>query len=317
MALRFLDRLTELLANGPNPREPWLEGTAEQIQGLVGSIFEQAGESGPAIKDLLHGTWLGHALHPALILLPAGSWTTAAILDVVGDEDGADTAIGFGILTSLPTAASGLADWTYTQGRSRRIGLVHAMLNGAALGCYSLSWLARKGGSRGLGVTLSTVGLGTLVVSAYLGGELSYALGQGVSRIAWSPDVSDESDQLDDFKPVAKLDDVREGQVTSAELEIDGSKIPLVLMKRGREVLALNGVCSHLGGPLAEGKLVEEWCVECPWHGSRFDFRDGNVVRGPAAYPQPRYEVRVRDGMVEARIARPSGDAANRILTSL
>jgi nitrite reductase/ring-hydroxylating ferredoxin subunit len=317
MALRLFDRLTELLANGPNAREPWLDDTAEQLQGALTSVFSEAGENGQAIKDFLHGTWLGHALHPALILLPAGSWTTAAILDVVGDRQGADTAIGFGILTSLPTAASGLADWSYTSGRSRRIGLVHAILNSAALTCYSLSWLARRGGSRGLGVTLSTVGWGTLVVAAYLGGELSYALGQGVNRIAWSPDVSGESEQLDDFKPVVKLDDVREGRLTGAELDVDGKKVPLVLTKHGREVLALNGVCSHLGGPLAEGKLVDEWCVECPWHGSRFDFRDGEVVRGPAAYHQPKYEVRVRDGMVEARLARPAGDVANQILTSL
>ena len=129
--------------------------------------------------------------------------------------------------------------------------------------------------------------------------------------------MSEESDQVDDFKPVAKFDEVREGRLNSAEFEVDGSKIPLVLMKRGREVLALNGVCSHMGGPLPEGKLVDEWCVECPWHGSQFDFRDGSVVHGLAAYPQPKFETRVREGMVEVRLARPSGDIVEEILTSL
>jgi len=317
MALRLLVRLTELLADGPDPKQPWLEGPAAAVQEAVSGVFEQAGPTGATIKNILHGSWLGHALHPALILPPAGAWTTAAILDFVGDERGADTAIGFGILSSIPAALSGTADWMNTSAKARRLGLVHAALNSAALSCYTLSWLARKGGQRGLGVTLSTAGLSTLVLSGYLGGEISYALGQGVNRNAWSPDVGETSAELDDFKPVAKFADVPEGRLTAAQLEVDGTKIPLVLMKRGKEIFALNGTCSHLGGPLADGRLVDEWCVECPWHGSRFDFRDGDVVNGPAAYPQPRYEIRVRGEMVEARLARPTGDVTNQLASSL
>jgi nitrite reductase/ring-hydroxylating ferredoxin subunit len=43
--------------------------------------------------------------------------------------------------------------------------------------------------------------------------------------------------------------------------------------------------------------------VVCPWHGSRFDLCTGEVRAGPAVYPQPRYETRVRSGLVEIRIA--------------
>lgn len=316
MTAKLLERMTLLLADGPDPRKPWLEEPGERLQGNVAALFERTGETGLKLKDLLHGTWLGHALHPALILAPAGSWLTAAVLDLVGDEDGARTAIGFGILASLPAAASGLVDWQYTGGRSRRVGLAHAALNSAALGLYTLSWLARRNGHRGLGVLLSTKGLLTMTVAAYLGGEISYALGQGVNRNAWSPDVGDTSDELDDFRAVAKLDDVREGRLTAANLDLGETKVPLVLMRRGNEVLALNANCSHMGGPLAEGRLVDEWCVECPWHASRFDFRDGEVTRGPAAYPQPRFETRVRDGQVEARVARPAPDVLQHILTA-
>jgi len=316
MAAKLLERITLFLADGPDPRSPWLEAPAEQLQGRLMTLFEQAGESGIKLKDALHGTWHGHALHPALILAPAGSWLTATVLDLVGDDDGAQTAIGFGVLSALPAAASGLADWGYTEGRSRRMGLAHAALNGAALSLYTLSWLARKNGHRGLGILLSTKGLLIMTMSAYLGGEISYALGQGVNRNAWSPDVADLGDELDDFRPVAQFVELREGRLSAAELDLGETKIPLVLMRRGNEVLALNSVCSHMGGPLAEGRLVEEWCVECPWHGSRFDFRDGEVTRGPAAYPQPKFETRVRDGAVEARVARPSPDVMEKILTS-
>ena len=230
------------------------------------------------------------------------------MLDLVGDENGARTAIGFGVLASLPAAASGLVDWGYTEGRGRRLGLAHAALNSAALGCYALSWLARKNGHRGLGVLLSTKGLLTMTVAAYLGGEISYALGQGVNRNAWSPDAADPGENLDDFRARGEARRPARRAAERGRARPGRTKVPLVLMRRGNEVLALNGNCSHLGAPLAEGRLVEEWCVECPWHGSRFDFRDGEVTRGPAAYPQPKFETRVRDGQVEARVARPSPD---------
>lgn len=316
MSAKFFERLSALITDGPDPRAPWLEEPASQLQESLTESFDQAGETGVKVRDVLHGTWLGHALHPALILAPAGSWLTAAVLDMAGDERGARTAIGFGVLTALPTAASGVVDWSYTEGRPRRVGLAHAALNGAALGLYTLSWLARKGGNHALGVTLSTTGLLAMGLGAYLGGEISYALGHGINRNAWSPDVADLGDEIDDFREVAVFDDLREGRVTGAELDLGEVQIPLVLMRRGKEVLALNGVCSHMSGPLAEGRLVDEWCVECPWHGSRFDFRDGAVTQGPAVYSQPKYETRVRDGKVEARLARPTSDILDQILTS-
>jgi nitrite reductase/ring-hydroxylating ferredoxin subunit/uncharacterized membrane protein len=289
---------------------------AGQLQQAVTSAFEQAGERGVVVKDALHGTWLGHVLHPVLVTLPIGSWTTAAVLDAMGERDGADTAVGFGILSSLPTAAAGLVDWSYTEGKPRRVGFAHAALNGGALACYGLSWLARKSGHRGFGVTLSTVGFALVGMSGYLGGELSYTLGWGVNRNAWSPEVEQLAPSPSEFVPVMQADDVREGVLTAAEVSLGEVKVPLVLMRKGQEVLALNATCSHLAGPLAEGKLVDEWCVECPWHQSRFDFRDGSVQQGPAAYPQPKFDARIMDGMVEVRPAVSPADAVDRLLTS-
>jgi nitrite reductase/ring-hydroxylating ferredoxin subunit/uncharacterized membrane protein len=289
----------------------------ERLQKAVGATFDQAGERGTVLKNALQGTWLGHPLHPALVAVPIGGWTMAAVLDLVGARQAADTAVGFGIVTSLPTAAAGLVDWSYTQGKPRRLGLAHATLNSAALACYTTSWLARKAGQRGVGIALSTVGLSLIGVAGYLGGELSYSLGQGVNRNAWSPEVEQVGPNPTDFVPVIKADDVREGRITGAEVKLGDATVPLVLMRKGREILALNGTCSHLGGPLAEGKLVDEWCVECPWHASRFDFRDGSVTQGPSAYPQSRYDTRVVDGMVEVRPAASPADAVDRLIASV
>jgi len=60
----------------------------------------------------------------------------------------------------------------------------------------------------------------------------------------------------------------------------------------GGKYYAIRNTCTHLGGPLAQGKL-EDHVVECPWHGSRFDLATGEVKRGPAQTPEPVYEVRV------------------------
>jgi nitrite reductase/ring-hydroxylating ferredoxin subunit len=239
------------------------------------------------------------------------------VLDVVGSRRGADTAIGLGILAALPTAASGLVDWSYTEGKPRRVGFAHAALNSAALTCYGLSWMARRRGHRGIGVTLSTLGMALVSSAGYLGGELSYTLGQGINRNAWSPEVEQLAPSPSNFVPVVKADEVREGVLTAAEVSLGEVTVPLVLMRKGQEILALNATCSHLAGPLAEGKLVDEWCVECPWHQSRFDFRDGSVQQGPAAYAQPKFEARISNGMVEVRPAASPADAVDRLLTSV
>ena len=85
---------------------------------------------------------------------------------------------------------------------------------------------------------------------------------------------------------------------------MEGQKLPLVLLKRGAEVLALSAVCSHWGGPLDEGELLADNVVQCPWHGSRFSLHDGSVQQGPAAFPQPCFQARIRGDNVEVRRAR-------------
>ncbi len=55
---------------------------------------------------------------------------------------------------------------------------------------------------------------------------------------------------------------------------------------------AIGNVCTHEEGPLDQGRL-EEYEVECPWHGSRFDIRTGQVILGPASGPESVYEVKL------------------------
>ena len=147
--------------------------------------------AGP-VKDGLSGTWLGHALHPLLTDLPIGTWTSAVLLDWLGGGRGADRAadrlIGIGLAAAVPAAVTGWNDWADSEVASasvRRVGIVHAAANVAAVGLFGASLAARRGGARGGGKLLALLGAGAIGVSGHLGGHLSYAKGVGVDQTAF------------------------------------------------------------------------------------------------------------------------------------
>src|SRR3954466_6502806 len=116
----------------------------------------------PALKDFLHGTWLGHPLHPVLVQVPVGSWLSASLLDAVPPLRPAATAmIGTGVVAAVPAALAGAADWSEQETGVRRLGALHALLNTAALGLYVGSLVARGRGRGGLRRGLAYPGAGS------------------------------------------------------------------------------------------------------------------------------------------------------------
>jgi nitrite reductase/ring-hydroxylating ferredoxin subunit/uncharacterized membrane protein len=250
------------------------------------------------VKDALHGTWLGHAVHPLLVAVPIGMWSGATLLDLAGGrgaQAAAQRLVGAGVLLVAPTAATGLADWSALGAfrRPRRVGLVHAAANAVTAAVYGASWWARVRGDHARGRTLALVGALGLSVGGYLGGHLAYSEGVGVNRNA------DRSPEPADWTDAAGVSDVVAGELYGVDVEGQ----PVVLSRRGDEVLAIGAVCGHYGGPLADGELTGdgEPCVVCPWHGSEFRMRDGSVARGPATAPQPSFEVRTVGDRVQVR----------------
>ena len=278
-------------------KQDWLEPIADRLQPAIAGALGADGSIGPKVADLLHGTWLGHPLHVVLTDVPLGSWTAAAVLDVLEEKTGsstmgrgADAAIALGLAGAAGAAITGLADWSKIGGgQPRRIGLAHGLLNATATACYVTSLCLRRTHSRRAGRRFALLGLMVSSVAAYLGGHLVFKEKIGVDHTA-------DHSPPEDFLPVLAEAELREEELR--RVQADG--MPVLLVRKGQRIYAIAETCAHLGGPLSEGKL-EDATVRCPWHGSRFSLEDGRVLEGPSVHAQPVLDVRVRDGQIEVR----------------
>jgi len=285
--------------------KPLVRDVAQRIERLDGldryarpvrDFVYRAVPNNTTVKDFLSGTWLGHPLHPVLTDVVLGSWTSAAMLDVVGGRDTRKAArrlIGLGILAALPTAVAGLADWSDLRKGPQRVGMVHAAGNVATIGLMTLSWNARRRGKGLTGRFYAMVGMGVATGSAWLGGHLSFGRGVGVNQTAF--------DELPPgWESVMEFGALSEGKPVAAE--VDGTTV--MLYRHDGRIDAIGNRCSHRGCPLHKGTVNDDGSVTCPCHGSTFRLSDGAILRGPATAPQPSFETRVQDGRVEIR-ARP------------
>ena len=141
--------------------------------------------------SVLRGDWLGHAVHPVLTDVVIGTWTSASVLDLIGGPDATAAAqqlVGAGLLAVGPTAWTGWAEWSAAGPREKRVGLVHAVTNGLAIGIYTASWVARKRGRHDTGARLALAGAAVAGVAGYLGGHLAGARQVGSHHPAYDED---------------------------------------------------------------------------------------------------------------------------------
>ena len=268
-----LDRLEQLEQLDPvvSPLSSVVDGT---LKGRAG--------------DVLHGTWLGHPLHAALVQVPVGAFLSANLMDVAGERRSARVLAAVGLASAVPAAAAGAADWSRSNPSTQRSGLVHAMLNTVGLGLWAGSLARRRSGG---GALLGLLGTSALAVSATIGGHLAYRKGLGADSQA---DIEDTGPT--DWTDVGDAD-IPEGKPVLR----DAAGTPVLLVRTGSSITALADRCAHQAGPLHEGEL-KDGCVTCPWHGSTFRMEDGSVVHGPSVHPQPAFDVREQDGRLQVKL---------------
>ncbi|MEV4516028.1 Rieske (2Fe-2S) protein [Dactylosporangium sp. NPDC049525] len=270
-----------------------LDRVADRLRGLA------AGTVGKGrLGDLLHGLPIGHPLHPAVVQFPVGAWMSTAVLDLLpGTRHAATALLAAGTAGALPAAMTGAADYATLPREQRRVALVHAAANTAALSLFTASVVARLRGRHGRGRALSFAGLGIAGASAYLGGHLAFGQGGGVNHSAAALHLLPRG-----WHRLGATDTIPDGQVSTRQL----GDTPIVVYREQDRFTAFAGRCAHQGGPLTAGITVDvdgARCLRCPWHGSVFRLADGRAVRGPAGSDQALLRTRVRDGQLEA--ARP------------
>jgi hypothetical protein len=121
---------------------------------------------------------LGHALHPFLTDIPIGFWTSSMVLDLVGGpgaRQASQRLVAFGLLSTVPTVVTGLAEWKDTDRAQNRVGTAHASLNATATLLYSCSYAARRQGAHGRGVVLGMAAGAVATAAGYLGGHMTIA----------------------------------------------------------------------------------------------------------------------------------------------
>jgi nitrite reductase/ring-hydroxylating ferredoxin subunit len=216
---------------------------------------------------------------------------------VPGTRRASQALVAAGLAGALPTALTGIADWGSLHREQQRVGLVHAAGMATTGLLYSASLVARYQGRDAAGRAFGFAGLSTLLAGGFLGRHLAFRQAAGASHaekvghlvtLGWH-DVCSAADLPDGWPVTRRL-----------------GYINLFVLRIGDDVHVLTDRCSHLAGPLHQGRIVNDdnadVCVVCPWHGSTFRVADGSVVHGPATARQPAFETRVtEEGTLQVR----------------
>lgn len=291
--MRPFDDLTSL------ERAEWLDRPAAAVRSVLQRVLRHQG-----VKDALHGVWLGHPLHPGAAQFALGAFTSAATLDTLrGSRSASSQLIIAGLAATVPTVASGWADWGDAHEDQQRVGLVHAAANGTAVALFVAALAARARGRSG---RLPSVAGGVVAgVGAVLGGHMGYRQALGANHAEAVTHIGPAQ-----WKSLGPLVDLPENKPVQRR----AGAVDVVVVRRGDGVTVLADACSHLAAPLSDGELIDadgDARLVCPWHRSEFRLADGCVVHGPATASAPRFESRVSGGVVEARVVRiPGVDAA-------
>jgi len=236
-------------------------------------------------------SYKSHPIHPILIVFPSAFLSGCVILDSISIfaeketlwEVGKILAI-MGIIGGLIAAIPGIIDFVYTippDSSARKRAIKHALLNVSSLVLFSLAIVIRQNelSSRFVVLGIEVVGFVLLLIAAWHGGTLVYRNQIGVDiRYAGAGKWKEER-LTNEGKPivVAKKDELEENQMKLIHV---GDK-RIVIGKTVTGYVAFDDHCTHRGGSLAGGTMICE-TVQCPWHGSQFDVRTGNLKSGPA-----------------------------------
>jgi uncharacterized membrane protein/nitrite reductase/ring-hydroxylating ferredoxin subunit len=235
----------------------------------------------------------GHPLHPMLIPFPIAFGVGCLVLDLAGRlgewptvwAAGAYLSVG-AVITGLVAGVPGFIDYIGVvppNSSAKKRATYHMLVNVTALGLVAVGWAFRDVETLKPGtgtIVLEALGMSVMSVGGWLGGTLAYRNQIGVDhRYANAGKWKEEhvEGRPGESVAVASAGELQVGQMKL--LHVGGRRIVLARLDTGH--VDCDDRCTHRGGPLADGVLA---CgiIACPWHGSQFDARTGEVKAGPA-----------------------------------
>jgi len=246
-----------------------------------------------------------HPLHPILVAFPIAFYTGTLVFDilaVVNDTAFLHTAYYLnlaGILTAVIAAVPGVIDFYKTvppKSSAKKRGARHGILNSSALLLFVVAFLLRNKEempNQTLLIVLEAVAFIITLIAGWMGGTLVYRNQIGVDiRYAGAGKWKEQKiEAVDGEIEVGTTDELELNQMKL--LHISGRRIVIARTEEG--FVAFSDYCTHRGGSLAGGSMM---CgtVQCPWHGSQFDVKDGTVKAGPAKMPIATYPLKETNG---------------------
>ena len=260
-------------------------------------------------------SYKGHPIHPALIPFPFAFLYGAFFFDLAGRLlghpslwiTGAYLSLA-GVIAALIAAVPGFIDYFTTvppKSSGKQRATKHMLLNLGAVILFGAAWAIRGSADLmpgGVVMVLEGIGVVLLTVGGWLGGVLVSRNQISVDhRYAQAGQWKEERIQHRPGEPVvvARSDELKVNQMKL--LHLNGLRLVLARTEAGYVVF--NDRCTHRGGSLAGGVMVAG-VVQCPWHGSQFECRSGQVKAGPADSPIETYETSEKEGQVTLRIGQ-------------
>ncbi|HXS35755.1 MAG TPA: DUF2231 domain-containing protein [Flavipsychrobacter sp.] len=242
----------------------------------------------------------GHPIHPILIVFPIAFLIGTFVFDILAVcmnriplwHTGKDLEIA-GIAAAVVAAIPGAIDYFMTvppHSSGKKRASIHAILNLSMVGVFIVALIIRmqNEGFNYLVIVIEAAGVTLICIAGWMGGTLVYRNQIGV---------------YNRYASAGKWNKMRvpvtSGKVkvaTADELKTDQMKLVVLQNKRvviGRSAdgyVAFDDHCTHKGGSLADGVMICN-TVQCPWHGSQFDVKTGEVKAGPAKENIGTYKV--------------------------
>lgn len=251
----------------------------------------------------------GHPLHPILIPFPIAFFIGTLVFDILAVTKMIDNywytagyleigGIGTGLLAAIP----GFIDYFATvppDSSAKKRATQHMLINISLIVIFAIALYCRTAASKQVVLILEFVGVILLFISGWLGGTLVYRNQIGVDPRYANAGKWKEA-YFENAKDQIEVADAGELQTDQMKLLHVGNQ-RIVLGKTEDGYVAFDDRCTHKGGSLAGGMMM---CgtVQCPWHGSQFDCKTGNVKSGPAKAKIKTYTIDERDGKVYIKV---------------